>query len=30
MLKVVLYSYASGIYSSPDIAKATRQDLHAM
>lgn len=30
MLKVVLYSYASGIYSSRDIAKATRQDLHAM
>lgn len=30
LLKVVLFSYAQGVYSSRKIAKATGQDLHVM
>ncbi|WP_241688547.1 IS1182 family transposase [Trueperella pyogenes] len=30
MLKLVMYCYASGIYSSRQIAQATKKDLHAM
>ena len=30
LLKVVLFSYAQGVYSSRKIAKATSQDLHVM
>lgn len=30
MLKVVLYSYASGVYSSRKIAASTQRDLHVM